>query len=364
MTRVLHLLGRRPDYQTEKAVAALCRAQQDHCRHEVREAGVGGSQHKFAAAVLGLRGGGFDVIHAWDERALAGAALAANCPILFTPSIFLSPRGLRWLRAVMSYRDVQVICSTATQHRACVGRGIAPERCHIIRPGVTFGSVRGRRDPAVRQALGFHEDDYVLLAPGESNRPAAHLDAVWAASILHVLDPRYKILLWDRGEQIDAAERLAKRLDQHKLLCRAEQHLGRKMQFEELLPATDAVLITAAGPVPTLPIVTCMAAALPLIARVTYTMSELLEDRHTAVMVPHRTPRLMAQRVIELRNDAGLRRQIADRARTEAFEFFAMTRFIEQHEQAYHQAADRKPVQVTGSPGIRLAPERHQVTAD
>ena len=49
----------------------------------------------------------------------------------------------------------------------------------------------------------------------------------------------------------------------------AEQRLGRRVEFEELLPAADMVLVTRAGPVATLPIAICMAGALPIVATVT-----------------------------------------------------------------------------------------------
>src|SRR5205823_818613 len=142
---------------------------------------------------------------------------------------FLGRRGAGWLRAVMGYRDVQVICPTATQRRTCVERGIPLERCHLIRPGVEFARVRRRRDPALRSALGFVHEDYVLLAAGESARGAGHDRAVWAASILHVLDSHYKVLLWGRGELAGAAERLGARLHQPDLISVAERRLDRRV---------------------------------------------------------------------------------------------------------------------------------------
>src|SRR5207248_2274587 len=90
------------------------------------------------------------------------------------------------------------------------------------------------------------------------------------------------------------------------------------LEFEALLPAADTVLVTARGPVATLPIAICMAAALPIVSTVTYTVAELLEDRHTSLMVPQPTPRLLAQRVLDLRADPSLQWSIADMARTEA----------------------------------------------
>src|SRR4030095_16596140 len=98
---------------------------------------------------------------------------------------------------------------------------------------------------------------------------------------------------------------------------------------EELLPAADTVLVTARGPVATLPIAICMAAALPIVATVTPTVAELLEDRHTALM-SSAVPRQVSQRVLDLVSDPTTQWQISDQARVEAYEYFAQTRFLNQ----------------------------------
>jgi glycosyltransferase involved in cell wall biosynthesis len=341
MVRVLHLVGRESDFQTRRGVEAL-----------TRSPGAG-----FAAttAVAGglvsetlrrrEREGGAEVVHAWGAHALTVAVVRGANRIVFSPTHFPSERLVRWLRAAMGYRDIQVTCSTSTQRKFFVERGVPIERCHLIRPGVDFAKVRRRRDPALRGRLGFGDDDYVLLAAGESTRAAAHEDAVWAAAIAHYLDPRYKLLVWGRGERAGAAVRLATSVSGLNMLRAGERWLG-PLEFEALLPAADAVLVTARGPVPTLPIAVCMAAGLPIVAAVTYTVAELLEDRHTALMVPRRQPRLMARRVIELREDAALQWSVSDVARTEAYEYFSLTRFLDQFRSVYRQVAEGTRVEV------------------
>jgi glycosyltransferase involved in cell wall biosynthesis len=255
----------------------------------------------------------------------------------------------------MAYRNVQVVCPTATLRRTCVERGVPLERCHLVRPGVEFARVRRRRDPALRAALGIGPDDFALLAPGESTAAAGHDLAVWAASIVSIVDPRYKVLLWGRGPRVRRDATLGARLGQPELVRVAEWRLGRAVEFEELLPAADMVLVAARGPVATLPVAICMAAALPIVSTVTYTVAELLEDRHTAAMVPKPSARLLARRLVEVRADAGLQWAISDMARTEAFEFFALTRFVSQYRAVYRQMAAGERVDVPEqAPGAGL----------
>jgi glycosyltransferase involved in cell wall biosynthesis len=301
-----------------------------------------------ATATLGLRRGGeagLDLVHAVGPRSLTVAALGSSLPVVYSPLGRPGPRDVRWLRAVMGYRRVDVVCPTATLRRTLVERGVPIGRCHLVRPGVDFARVRRRRDAALRERLGFAEDDRVLLAAGESGRSANHVEAAWAAIILHLLDPRYRLLIWGRGAMVPHIRRFADGSRQPRVLTIAEARLGA-VDYESLLPATDAVLLSSTGAVPTLPIAIAMAAALPVVATVTRTTSELLEDRHTALMTPPGRPRQLARRVMDLYEDSRLQWSIADMARTEAYEYFAQTRFLNQYRQLYQQVAEGRDVSV------------------
>jgi glycosyltransferase involved in cell wall biosynthesis len=84
-----------------------------------------------------------------------------------------------------------------------------------------------------------------------------------------------------------------------------------------------------------LPIATVMAAGVPIISTVTYMLSELLEDRHTALMVATRSPRALVQRVQDLRADPALRAKITETARGEAYEHFSMTRMMDKYRRLF-----------------------------
>ena len=347
MTRVLHLHDADADYQTRRGVEALTRGAGRGFDARAETLGGGWSTFlRFNGRGAARSAGGAAVVHAWGGKALASAVLSGAGRIVYSPTTFPSRRAVRWLRAAMDYRDVQVVCATATQRRRFVEGGVPLGRCHLIRPGVDFARVRRRRDPGLRAALGFAEGDHVVFAPGESTRAAAHEDAVWAGAIASILDPRVKVLLWGRGERVVAAAARARQLVGGSLLSVATSRLGGAVEYEGLLAAVDSVMVTARGPVATLPIAVCMAAGLPIVSTVTYTVAELLEDRHTALMVPrHSAPRL-ARRLIDLREDAGTQWSIADVARTEAYEYFSLTRFLDQWRGVYRQVGAGQAVEV------------------
>lgn len=356
MTRIVHLLSQRGDAHTRSLSGSLLARLGASFEPEQCE------RKSASGAWLELRrrerrGARIDLLHIWGNELLPVAAIWSGGPIVFTPSAVLRNRDVKWLRAICSLRRLHVACQTATQRRTLVERGVPLERCHLIRPGVDFARVRRRADASLRRQLGLRADDYVILAAGESSREAAHEQAAWAVSILHVVDARYKLLLWGRGAAAPRAEAMGRHMKQPQLCRLAEGRLGRPVPFEALLPAADAVVVSARGPVATYSIAQCMAAGLPIISTVTYSVSELLEDRHNALMAPPGKPRLLAQRILDLRADPKLEWSISDTARTEAYEFFSVSRFAEQHRELYRQLLSGDVVEIHDPPpgaGLRM----------
>jgi len=331
MIRILHLHGAAPDFQTGRSVEQLTQKLGRGFEVGVRTIGVRGDFGGVTRAGWRLRGCGadYDIVHAWGVGAMVAATLAGFGRVVFTPAEFPSSRVIKWLLAAMAYREIWVACPTATMQRALVGRGVAVERCEVVRPGVDFGRVKKGRDAELRGRLGFNDDQQVLLGVGESTRGADHRCLTWAGTILNVLDGKTRLLLWGRGREAEGARRFAAQLGQPELVTLAEEKLGRRVEFEELLGVADVGVVSASGPVATLPVAVAMAGGVPLVATVTAEVSELLEDRHTALMTAAGAPRLLAQRIRTLREDPELGRGLADRARSEAYEYFAMSGFIE-----------------------------------
>ena len=338
--RVLHLLSRCADFETRRTSAALTDGLGAGFEIATATIGTGGTYRSVAhaAATLRRRAEELDFVHAFGISALSAAAMGTRSPIVWSPGLPLRRSHVRWLRAVMGYRNVQVISPAATQRRVLVEHGVPLNNVHLIRPGVDFSRIRRRRDPGLRAALGFSEHDRVIHAAGESTRAASHADAAWSAGILHVADPRYKLLLWGEGPRAASVARLAQRWRLPQLIAVATQRIGR-VEYDALIAAADVVLVTARGAVATLPIAISMGAGLPIVSTVTYTASELLEDHHTALMAPAHKPRMLARRVLDLEDEPGLQWKIADMARTEAYEYFSTTRFLSQYRAAYQQLA-------------------------
>ena len=345
MTRVLQLLDLNADFESE-SLADLLREQLGGA-YQVARRSLRDNPASSVDAVLKLRRirGEFDLLHAFSPRGLSVAAMVGGT-IVYSPARFPTLQQIRWLRAVMSHREVQVTCPTDTICRAFIERGVDINCCHLIRPAVQFAKIRRRRDDSLRSALGFSPDEHVVLAGGESTRHARHDLALWTASILHVLDPKYRFLLWGRGESAATIANVNQKSLKPGLMSIAQAKLKRRVRFEELIPAADSVLITAAGPIATLPMCISMAAAMPIVSTISTTVCELLEDRHNAILVNSDKPRVIAQKLLDLVEDSSLQWKLADMARTEAYEFFSQTRLLSQFRALMVQTASGEKVEL------------------
>jgi len=337
MRRVLHVQPFPPPFPADRAAELISRDLKSQFSIERATLGRGGTWATPLIAFRELRriARKFDLIHCFDLPALTIAATATDRPLLLTAPPDVSRGQTRWLRAVMGCRSVTVACASAIQHRRLVERGVPIERCRMIRTAVDFSRIDRRRDPVLRAALGFSDSDFVILAPGESTRAAAHEKAVWMAGMLEVLDPKFRLLVWGRGARVEATRRFAAHLHQEHILHIAERRLGRRVTFEALLPATDAIVITADEGAAALPIAVSMAAGLPIVSVTNYLTSEFLEDRHTALMVTKPSAKLLARRVLDVLDDSNLQWSISDRARAEAYDAYSASRFVDAYRSLY-----------------------------
>jgi glycosyltransferase involved in cell wall biosynthesis len=339
MTRVLHVLGRDEDLQTRVSLRTL--REQLSPRDVEQHVHALGSAPLWAALRLRREMGAFDVVHAWDERAFAAAALAGARRVVFSTSTKLGRRTIHRVNRALDSREVDLVCTNEATQRRYVTAGVPPGRCHVVRPPIDPRGFDASARAAAREALGLAEDDYVLLAPGESTRAAAHERAVWAGSILHVVDERYRVLLWGRGSRLPIAAGLGDKLRQKGLVVVAERVLRRRVEFHELLPAADAMLVASDQPGgnPT-PLAMAMAAGVPVVGVASAELSDLMTDRTTALTVPAFAPRPVAQLVLELRANSDLRRSIISHARRTAAQVFSADRFVAEVSRLYGVRAE------------------------
>lgn len=344
MTRVLHLRDAVADYETELGSEQLTRGGAG----VVHTLGRGGEYSNPFMAVLKLRKevADFDLIHAWGEQALTLAALATKKKVIYSPTRFPNLNARRWLRATVGVRDVQIVCPTDTMRRSLVQTGVPIERCHLVRPGLEFSRLHKRRNEQLRKELNLAKDDVVIIPCGEHTEGSGHHLGILSGTVLHVYNPKYKLLMWGRGNKHELERRFCSLMLPNKYITFATDKFGNSFTYEQLLSAADLVFVTADAPVPTLTMAITMASTVPIVATVSRTVSELLEDRHNCLMVTQPRARLVAKKSLDILEDKSLQWKLTDTARTEAYEYFSMTRFIDQYRSVYEQVAKGREIEV------------------
>ena len=278
-----------------------------------------------ARAVPAVRRSSAELIHAFGLTALVAAVITGGRRIVFTPVRPPTLTHVGWLRAAMGYRTIDIVCSSDTLRRFYVTRGIAAERCHVVRPGVPMAL--GADRATLRQRLGCDDQTRLIYAPFEATTDSGHILAMWSASLLHELDPRYKMVVWGRGPSVgtilDFKTRLLK-----PAMFKVGTDLDGDISAAALFAAADGVLLTGSrfGQ----PTITAMAMASgkPIVTTTTPAVCEMLEDRHTALLSAGTTPRLVAQRLLDLYAEESLGWKLADRARAEAYDYFVESKAL------------------------------------
>lgn len=338
MLGILHIYPARCDFQTERCLKILTDDPAADSSMTAFSVGPGGDFGNLADAIYRLRRARLaetHLAHAWCECGLAAAAGAGFSKIIFSPQGPISRDWLPWVGAILRRWDVEIVCPSLCSKDFYIAQGARPDRCQVIPPAVDMSRL-GWRDPNLRKKLGLSETDYVLLAPGESTREAAHKLSLWSAAILNVLDPQWRLLIWGRGTAVDSLERFVESTKRGNLLVNARKLLGESITFEALTSAADAAMDFASGMSAVLPLEICMAAGLPIVASVSSPDSrQFLRDKVNAVVELNGTPRILAQRMISLRKNEPLRARIGAAARAEASTLFSIDRNLQQWRDVY-----------------------------
>jgi glycosyltransferase involved in cell wall biosynthesis len=321
-----------PDYQTARTleqVRAGLGADFDLV-HQTVTAGI----PRFAGQLVRVRQlcRKADLVHCFCPRALRLASLLSPAPILYTPLPSDRPATIRWMLSAREHRTIRLVAMDAASHRFYIEQGFPADSSVLIRTGVRM--TPASRDPAIRKRLGLRENDFAVLAVGASEPSSNHPLSLHALGILHAMNRRFRLIAWGKGRQ---AAQLHSFADGWKfdVLIDASRILGDDVSFDQLPALADAALITAPERVAIAPILTCMAGSLPIVGPATFAVSDLLEDRHTALLYSPPKPKVIAQHVLHLSEDAALRAKLADHARAEAYELFSVSRFLDELRQVY-----------------------------
>jgi hypothetical protein len=313
-------------------------------------------------AFAALRGERFDgdIVHAWSPGALTFAALRwRQRSRAMTLTVPPSGRLAHWLRMVCQEgagRTV-ILPISHTIRRELIAGGVPEDAVHVVRPALDMGLIPHQQRGAIRQRWGIESDDvkvFTLLAD-----PLTEGDVLYAARAMMLAADSYppgaqrlRLLVHPDHKRRTMTQRLLHDLGREDWLIIDEAAACPW----NVLPGCDIALAT--GPSSgNLSLLWAMAANVPIIADANYAVSEIVEDRHSALLAKPGEVRMAAHRINQLLDDPHLAWQLRDQARHEAYSFFSRRHYCRCLEQVYAQLTDGEPIdvppmQVTG--GLRF----------
>lgn len=286
-----------------------------------------------------------NVVHVFGGPALVTAVGVLKSNLVFTPIGFPTNRLIGWLRAVQSCYPIRIVCTSETARRALVEKGVHFSSTSLIRTGVSFARITPHIHAEVREKLGFRPEHKVVFCPLEITRTSGHAHTLWAMSILQVLEPDYRLLLWCKDKSSNPLADLIDRVIDPTML-----RVVQTLDPEYLFAAADLVLLTPEAPVPLYTVAAAMASSKPIISTLTPQICELLEDRHTALLVNSTTPRSIVHRILDCVSDPSLAWKIADRARSEVYDNLTQTKMIESYYTFYRSLLGSGEIKDTSLP--------------
>jgi glycosyltransferase involved in cell wall biosynthesis len=265
-----------------------------------------------------------DIIHAHDPHGVAMAALARSMSTApRTPRLIASRRvDFHLGRNALSrwkYRQVDCfICASDAIRAMLVGDGIPPARAVTVHEGIDLGRIEAAPPAALHQEFWLpHEAPIVgnvaALVPHKGQR---HLIEAATEVIRHQPDARF--IIAGEGELRASLTQQIRhhRLEKHVLLA------GFRPDVLSLHKAFDVFVMSSVSEGLGTSLLDAMACGKPVVAAAVGGIPEVVVDGETGFLVPPRDHHAMADAIVRLLSDRGLRERMGDAGRERVRERF------------------------------------------
>jgi glycosyltransferase involved in cell wall biosynthesis len=280
-----------------------------------------------------------DIVHAHDPHGVAMSALALSmitrgpCPPLVAArrvDFHLAKHALsRW-----KYRQVACfICASEAIRQMLIADGIPEHKTVTVHEGIDLPRVENAPPAPLHADFWLPHDaplvgNIAALVPHKGQK---HLVDAAALAIQKIPDARFVIA--GEGELRQALEHQIKErhLEKHVFLA------GFRPDVLSVLKAFDIFVMSSVTEGLGTSLLDAMACAKPVVATTAGGIPEVVEDGVTGVLVPPRDHQAMADAIVRLLKDEGLRRRMGDAALARVRTRFSAERMVRETLGIYEQ---------------------------
>lgn len=280
------------------------------------------------------------ILHTWMFHAnFPGRVVGrlAQVPIVVTSRRNTNVGGMlrellnRWTARLDD--KVIAVCEMARQLEIERAR-VPPDKVVTIYNGVDTGQFAAPDAPAVarsRMALGIPAGVPLVGAVGRLHRQKGFADLITALAQVREHFPAVRLLLVGDGELRGDLEARAQSLG----LSRVVRFAGPRTDVPAILAGLDLFVLPSLWEGLPNVVLEAMAAGLPVVATAVGGTPEVVVDGISGLLVPPRDPAALAEALVLLLRDSGLRRKMAQAGRERVEQCFSVEQMVRKTEDLY-----------------------------
>jgi glycosyltransferase involved in cell wall biosynthesis len=209
--------------------------------------------------------------------------------------------------------------------------GVAPELCVVIRPGIDFGWINRCRHGPLREELGVGKDDTLVIVPEPATRAGGSFEAFWAAALVNHLEGHVRVIVPGVSREQRRIARFAATVPSRPTIITP----GDRYRFEELIAASDVLIVAARSDVSTTAVAWAMASGAVVIGAAIPSVAELIAHKVNGLLFKQFVRKGVVGPLFRLLQDRESLAKAREVARGQAYEIFGVRRCIEQHITVY-----------------------------
>ena len=285
-----------------------------------------------------------DVIHAHQYTpffyATAARLLRARLPVMFTEHGRHQPdyprrKRMIYNRAVLRQADRVIGVGETVRQALIANEGIAPARTSVIYNGIDLAAFDARTvdRASVRREIGVGPDDFVIAQVARLDYLKDHATAVRTIARVAEQNRQARLVIVGEGPLRGEIEQQIARA------CGTEivRMLGLRRDVGRILAAADAFLLTSVSEGIPLTVIEAMAAGLPVVSTAVGGVPEVIVDGETGLLAPAGDDQDLAQALLILSADGGLRTRMGEAGRRRAHDVFSEEKMHAGYRECYNE---------------------------